>query len=123
VCQYGYCRQAGILFELSPSGDNWDFTQLWFLFHYGDWWYIDTFQTLAIDAGNGLHGVAQDIDYDGDCQGPMRLLCLWKSGIDFGNHRFNAWGPLGLDAQGNLYGTTFDCGKNNLGTVWELTTQ
>ncbi len=28
---------------------------------------------------------------------------------------------MALDAQGNLYGTTYDCGKYNQGTVWMAT--
>jgi hypothetical protein len=122
-CPYGQlCSQAGILFELSPSGDQWNFTQLWFLYHPGPIYpYEDSFQTLAVDAGDGLHGTAQDVLYDGDCLDPSYpcdYFMFGDPGIDFGNHRFNAGAPLGFDAKGNLYGTTYDCGKNNLGTVW-----
>lgn len=116
------CSQAGILFELSPSGDQWNFTQLWFLYHQNKIFpYQDRFQTLAIDAGDGLHGTAQDVLYDGcgDPRFPCDYFIFGKPGIDFGNDEFNAGGPLGLDAKGNLYGTTYDCGKNNLGTVWK----
>ncbi len=36
------------------------------------------------------------------------------------NTYFQSGGSLALDSSGNLYGTTNDCGTNNVGTVWQL---
>ena len=45
----------------------------------------------------------------------------YSTPVYWDNTEFDAGGALALDAQGNLYGTTSDCGEYNKGTVWELT--
>jgi len=44
----------------------------------------------------------------------------WSTPVYYWDETFDAQGPLALDAQGNLYGTTQGCGKYNNGTVWQF---
>ena len=41
---------------------------------------------------------------------------LWYSD----NVAFTPNGPVAVDASGNVYGTTLDCGQNGLGTIWKV---
>ena len=44
----------------------------------------------------------------------------WTTPLYLPNQYFYVVGPLGTDTQGNLYGSTLDCGAHGHGTVWEL---
>lgn len=48
---------------------------------------------------------------------------LWNFSLDPGNGRGPSYGKLNMDDLGNLYGTTFNGGSKNAGTVYELSPQ
>ena len=57
--------------------------------------WVDTWRFFPITQGSELYSVEQNV--------------------------FLPSGQLGLDASRNVYGTTGNCGKYDLGTVWRLT--
>jgi uncharacterized repeat protein (TIGR03803 family) len=119
-----------IVFMLSPSNGKWVFTELSLQSQYpllsGAQGGINN---LAIDAAGNLYGTAASVWYI-NC-GAILNAYIFKlvprgSGwqltypADFGDEWFNSNGMLSLDAQGDLYGTSANCGANGYGTVWEL---
>ncbi len=135
IAQYGFSTSAPI-FMLSKSGDAWVFSEYLIQHPYGN---FSVLNNLAIDTAGNLYGTG----YGGEGCGPGQ--CSGKAdstdysfysfafkashGSDgwqyqdlvfLGNQDFSAAGDLALDAQGNLYGTTMDCGSYGAGTVWQL---
>lgn len=114
------------VFVLTPSKGKWVFTTL----VYGwEGYTYSNFYSLNIDAGDNLYGFgfAEDLD----CAGKLKAIYSyvfklrrlnngWEYSevIGLADEWFNAYGPLAVDAQGKLCGTTGDCGKYGAGTVW-----
>ena len=117
---FGGSGAGGAVFELSPSKGSWTFTVL-----YG----LDGGEgpncSLIIDAAGNLYGTASQ---DGGGFGIAFRLSPGGSGWTATTlHNFSGGYdgalPLGsplLDANGNLYGTAYDYGANDDGTVWEI---
>jgi len=129
-----YVSESGtphiVLFMLSPSKGSWVFAVLEDIGinpDYGEKW---TGSGLATDtAGNAYWADAYFVD-DGTAN--------WAGGGVFmrppGGNWYTLWdvpyvppgqffwveGTLGIDASGNVYGTTSTCGKYGLGTVWKV---
>ena len=116
----------GVVFMLSPSNDSWIFTEL----RRGDRQYFgaDVFRNLTVDPAGNLYGTGGG---SAGCDPPIfhgyifeltRGSDGWQysTPVYWDNTMFDTGGALALDAQGNLYGTTSDCGMHQHGTVWEL---
>jgi uncharacterized repeat protein (TIGR03803 family) len=116
----------GVVFMLTPSNGKWVFTEL----RHGDEKYFgqDDFFNLAMDAAGNLYGAGGG--YNG-CIDPSYHAYIFKltpgsdgwqysTPVFFNGTPFNSDGALAIDTQGNVYGTTGDCGAYNKGTVWQL---
>jgi hypothetical protein len=111
---------------LAPSGGNWIYTQL----QQGDEQQgNDTFANLTFDAaenlwgtGGGTNGCAGSVSH-GYIFNLERTGGTWQysTPVYWDNTEFSTDGALAMDAQGNLYGTTSDCGVHGTGTVWQFT--
>jgi uncharacterized repeat protein (TIGR03803 family) len=130
-----YVSQSGtphiVLFMLSPSNGSWVFSVLEDIAinpDYGEKW---TGSGLATDtAGNVYWADAFFID-DGTANwaqggvywrppGGGNWYSLWDVPDVLPGQFFWVGGTLGVDASGNVYGTTSSCGKYNQGTVWRV---
>jgi uncharacterized repeat protein (TIGR03803 family) len=117
----------GVVFMLSPSNGSWIYSEL----HRGTHqiYTNDVFVNLTLDAAGNLWGTGGGAAgcYDPTFHGYIFELTRGNDGWQYStpvywdNTEFDTGGALALDAQGNLYGTTSDCGLYNQGTVWELT--
>ena len=116
----------GVLFMLTPGNPQWTFTEL---MQGNGQLGSDDFYNLAMDSAGNLYGTAGGA---AGCINPVshgyifkltRTSSGWQISTPtfWNNTQFGAGGPLALDPQGNLFGTTLDCGRNQQGTVWELT--
>ncbi len=118
----------GGIFVLVKTSSGWNFSETT-VENGGNY---DVLNNLAIDAAGNLYGTG----YGGgrDCypypcstysfifQASYGSGGLRWSNLDFLNNQyFQAVGGLALDSSGNLYGTTYDCGANGSGTVWQFT--
>jgi len=112
-----YGTNANEVFELSPDQQGgWD----WQLA------YADDFVQggLAIDGADNLYGVDADSVLG---QGNVFKIALSQRGYPETNiYTFSGSegfpnGPVAVDSDGNVYGTTIGGGSKNLGTVWKLT--
>lgn len=118
---YGAAGGVGAAFELTPSGSEWNFNLLYTFYPSGE---AGPDGSLVMDNAGNLYGAAYSLGGDG---------LIFKLTPSNGNwiysllHQFDyndghgAQGPITLDAQGNLYGTTFGGGTHDWGTVWEIT--
>ena len=127
-----YSRQVTV-FMLTPSNGGWVFSVPYQSPDYSFGWAEHS--GLATDAaGNVYVAVSHHPNCGaGACAAPddaywgrvmMRppggnFSDLWYSG----NVEFIPGGPLAIDANGNVYGTTNDCGQYGKGTVWKVTPQ
>jgi uncharacterized repeat protein (TIGR03803 family) len=125
----GSGETLGVIFELSPSNDGWTYTELARGQH--QLYTNDIFYNLALDAAGNLWGTGGGA---AGCVNPVLHGYIFELARTNGGWQFSApvyWdatdfsvaGGVSLDAQGNLYGATSDCGAYNLGTVWEFATQ
>ena len=123
---------------LSPSNGQWAFTQI-YIDGFG-WGYAATFNNLTIDAGGTLYGT--ELTTPMGCLGSgckrsalppgylgayVFTLSKGYDGWQLGQPAFwynpvifSTGGALAVDAHGNLYGTTYDCGKYDRGVVWQV---
>ncbi len=112
---------GGKVFQLSPAGGGWNFTQLWqFSGIQGPW------GDLVMDSSGALYGTTTQ-------EGANSLGSVFKLTYSGGNwvfttvHDFNGQdganphGSLVLDSNGNLYGTATGGGAHGVGVVWEIT--
>jgi uncharacterized repeat protein (TIGR03803 family) len=123
----GCCDSSvGLIFMLSPSNGNWVFTEL----HHGNQNLDgdDVYANMVFDAAGNLWGTGGGVIgcINPDAFGYIFELARAGDGWQYStpvywdNTTFDTGGALALDAQGNLYGTTSDCGTHQHGTVWEL---
>ncbi len=119
------------IFMVSRSNGEWKYALLW----QGGGYWEDNVQSMIVDTAGNLFGVrAADHGGCGDAcnqsASPSESLYYWifeltqgswdyNNLVSFENQWFRAR-ISGLDAHGNLYGVTWDCGASNQGTVWEL---
>jgi len=131
---YGGSGDGGTVFELSPSGDNWNFNLLSSLMGLPGG-YIGPYGKLVQDSAGNLYGSS----VSGGVYNYGYVFKLTPSNggwirtdlHDFTNGSDGAWPYDGLiiDANGNLYGTTFIGGNPgegcyygfNCGVVFEIT--
>lgn len=119
----GYGNYPGTVFEITNSGD----VQVLHQFDHSDG--IDPFYGLVLDGQGNVYGQTA---FEGSGGNGGTVFELSPSG---GNWTFNLLyslpgkvnnGTIGapaltMDAQGNLYGTTFGNGAHNYGSVFKLT--
>lgn len=118
---YGAAGGVGAAFELTPSGSGWNFDLLYpFL---GGSGLAGPDGDLVMDSAGNLYGAAYSLGGDGLV---FKLTPSDGTWIYSVLHQFNgndghgAQGAITIDAQGNLYGTTFGGGAHDWGTVWEI---
>ncbi|MFZ0311566.1 MAG: choice-of-anchor tandem repeat GloVer-containing protein [Candidatus Korobacteraceae bacterium] len=119
----GYGDYPGTVFEVTSSGD----VQILHQFDYNDG--IDPFYGMVFDTHGNLYGQTAFGGMEGE-GGTMFELSPSGSGWTFNllysfagvinNGTIGAAGVT-MDAQGNVYGTTFGNGAHNYGTVYKLT--
>jgi len=119
--------RGGTVFELSPSGGGWTYTVLWHHFNDSGTEGGPT-GNLALDSAGNLYGATQGGGKFN--QGQVFKLMPGIGGYtytdlhDFTGGANDGSGPRGnvaLDTNGNLFGTTWQGGANNMGVVYELT--
>ena len=107
----------GAIYELSPSGGGWNYTMLY------DFQLGDLANGLVMDSAGNLYGGDYEYGY-----GYIFKLSNSGNGWTFtALHTFNQsdgefpQGPIVIDRNGNLYGTTIRGGSYGYGVVWEIT--
>jgi uncharacterized repeat protein (TIGR03803 family) len=82
------------------------------------------YTSLVIDAAGDLYGLTEEggtagvgVLYELSHNGTFKLLHSFAGGAQDGCHPF---GTPFIDANGNIYGTTFGCGSSGDGTVWQV---
>jgi uncharacterized repeat protein (TIGR03803 family) len=119
---------GGSVFQLTPAGGNWSVSTP---YAFGINPACNTHTGVTMDAVGNLYAVC----YDGGLHGAGMVFKLTNSSQgwmltdlhDFeGNDGDNPWGPVVLDASGNLFGTTYGGGNlancdGGCGVVWEIT--
>ena len=124
----GGANGGGTVFELSPVGQSWKFTLLYsFTGQQGS--NCGPRASLVMDGAGNLYGTTV-------CDGANNLGAVFEltpsgntwnysSLHDFtgGNDGAYPMSNVTIDASGNLYGTAFAGGSQNLGVVWEITPQ
>ena len=121
----GGAKGAGVIYELSPSGSSWTFKL------------VHTFSgradgsggsagRLLLDAAGNFYGVCTVGGANGAgtayklslVQGVWKFQTLYAfKGTPDAGFPYSA---LTMDSSGNLYGTTYYSGANNLGSVYQL---
>ncbi len=112
---------TGVAFELSPSGNNWNYSVL-------SSFNGSIVQSLSFDAAGNLYGTT----LFGGAHEFGSVFKLSHSGggwmstdlYDFSNQNDGAFGPwswVAIDSAGNLFGTTNGGGSTGGGVVWEIT--
>jgi len=112
---------GGVIYEISPSGGGWSFQVLYNLT--GN---AGPQENLTMDSAGNLYGTALG---DGANEAGMVFELSPSNGVwtltdlhDFSQDTAYApYGGVTLDANGNVYGTTFEGGAYGYGTVWEIT--
>jgi len=126
--QGGAAYNAGVAYELSPgSGGAWTFTTL---YNFGQTSSAYAPVTpLILDSAGSLYGVTPfgGKYRQGTAFKLVQTAGVWKLNVlhSFGGTGDGADpnGPLVMDAQGNLYGTTLSGGADTWGIVYELSHQ
>jgi hypothetical protein len=135
---YGFDQgwYSHLVFMLSPTNGDWAYSVL-YSFQDPYEGYDETWiEPLAIDATGDVYFSINHATPcpRGSCSAPapddyvwgavmMRppggngFQELWYSGNDVA---FSSVGPLAVDANGNVYGTTKGCGEYGLGTIWKV---
>jgi len=125
IYEYSPCcaNIDGLIFMLTPSNGQWVFTELWHGNENldGD----DLFPNMAMDAAGNLWGT--EAGYNGCMNGyefgdifELTRNDGWQFNVPVNWGYWNPSGALAMDAQGNLYGTTSQCGAYGDGAVWKL---
>jgi uncharacterized repeat protein (TIGR03803 family) len=127
--RYGGSSNNGMVFELSPSGTGgWNEIPLW---SFGGTAANDgsnPFAALMVDDSNNLYGTTSSggeygngtvFELSPDGSGGYSEAVLYSFGAVAGDGGDPVGTPI-MDGSGNLYGTTFQGGTGNAGTVFEL---
>ena len=119
---------SGVIFELSPANGGWTYTKL---AQIPLQYQLGPSTPLTLDAAGNLYGTIGTRNSltpgavfkvtHGDSGWTYTSLHDFTGGSDGGS----AASTVGIDAQGNLYGTTYyggsNCLPNGCGVVWEIT--
>jgi len=121
----GGSNGGGTVFELTPSGDNWNFQVLYGL---TGWGISGTFRDLLYDAHNDTIYATTHCDGSNDAGTVYELV---RSGETWsytqlytftgGTDGLYSFSNLVIDTNGNLYGTTNQGGANQLGVIFKVT--
>jgi len=121
----GGAKSMGVIYELSPSGSSWTFKVI-HTFSGGSDGTGGSAGRLLLDSAGRLYGVCTVGGANGAgvaykltlVQGTWKFQTLYafKGTPDAGF----PYGALSMDSSGNLYGTTYYSGANNLGSVYQL---
>lgn len=120
----GGSGNVGTVFQLSPSGNNWNWNRLYSFPRGGSG---GPYATLVRDSAGNLYGTTEaDGEYG---YGNVFELTPSNGGWIYTDlHDFtgatdggNPYSSLVLDSSGNLYGTAYQGGQNNGGVVFEIT--
>ena len=114
----------GAIFELFPAGNGWNLQVIYSFEQSG----LGPFGGLAMDAAGNLYGTTlyQGAFHAGTVfelspsNGSWTYTDLhdFSGGVDDG---CNPYGGVSFDHNGNLFGTTYNCGTTDNGVVWEIT--
>jgi len=113
-------NQAGVAFQLTPSGGGWSFSPI-----SGLPTGTGPFGRLVADSAGNLYGATQG--GDGDYGAVFKLTPSGGTWTMTVLHHFTGsdgntpYGSLVIDSSGNLYGTTLQGGTYNQGVVFEIT--
>jgi len=118
---YGGAGGGGTVYELMPTSGGWNLNVLYSILGQTD--LSGPVGNLAMDSAGNLYGAAYSLGGDGlifkltPNNGTYTYSVLHQFDGDDGH---GPQGPIAIDAQGNLYGTTFAGGTHDWGTVWEI---
>ena len=115
---------GGTVFEMQPSNGGWTFNMIYSGFPT----YFGPADTPTLDAAGNVYGtVFNELPGNGGfvfkltpSGGGWTETNLAVFGVG-GNDAASPYSSVVLDANGNVYGTTFYGGSHNDGTVWEIT--
>jgi uncharacterized repeat protein (TIGR03803 family) len=121
----GGLGDGGTVFELSPAGSDWNFSTIYTFENTGGNDGSGPEGPVLLDTAGNLYGTtSSDGAYD---QGSVFKLTPTNGGWSFTSlHDFQSpdaeypYGNLVMDASGNIFGTTYEGGAYDLGTVWEI---
>ena len=127
VVNYGGHSNAGAVYELSPSGSGWTKTTLYDFTGGSDG--ATPYGGLIIDASGNLYGTTA---FGGAGRGGTVFALTPANGggwsfntlYSFPGSGYPNYGPmdkLAMDSAGNLYGTTYQDGTNQAGSIFKLT--
>ena len=109
------------VFELSPSGGSWVFSQI---YNNGTLYYLAwSNSNLATDAAGEAYWASGWRRCDeGHIDASGSVTIDFSNWLWYGDEMiFLPAGTLGLDFNRNVYGITSTCGKYNQGTIWRVT--
>jgi uncharacterized repeat protein (TIGR03803 family) len=117
---------GGTVFELSPAGNQWNFSTIHTFYRTGMDGESGPEGPVLLDAAGNLYGATHSDGAYG--QGAVFKLTPTNGEWGFTSlHDFQSspdgslpYGNLVMDASGNIYGTTYEGGAYGLGTVWEI---
>jgi uncharacterized repeat protein (TIGR03803 family) len=112
---------GGVVFELSPSGNGWSFSALYYFQYPQAPYYSSPAAGVIIDPAGNLYGAAQSGGaYNGGAAYELTPSSPTWTFTDLHDNMGGSDGGLMRDSAGNLYGTTLTGGDNGGGTVYEL---
>ncbi len=113
---YGTCCFGEAVFELSPVGDGWTGQIIYNISPVSPSW-----AAVTMDTAGNIFGVTESTVFELPPNGDSG----WNSAVihTFAGEPKDGSGAFGtpvLDKDGNVYGTTYSGGTDNLGTVYKL---